>query len=705
MEELFDLGFVAILVPDTEGYLTIGAIRGAAVLRALRRAGIPFRRYRLDTRAKDNPLVIAYTQGQLQRIARATPMARGMTPPIDIDAIRRVWRETDMRWAIALPLIADDQCLGVVAACSPRPSELDHEELDILRTLAIQAGRALIGARIVEEQQHQLVEITRLHEQTARQARELAEAARQAEEHHTSLATIHRVAHVVAESLDMQRVLSDALEITMDIMRAAKGAIYLAEAGHIHTAIRRGFSSRFLKAAERFDLDRTAAGEAMRHGAPFIIESPSTDHRIHYTLARQELDAPTMYVPLKVRDMTLGVLLMTARPGCRYSERDLHLAEAIATEIALGLRNAQLYRAVVMAHQQTAAILTNIGEGVVAVNANGAITSFNPAAEGISAWSQDQAIGRPFEDIVGPCGNNQCPIRSILIGNGRDEGSIASAACEGWLTTHHGTLIAVARTCSILRAQDGQHMGAVMTIRDISREKELQRLRNDFVSMVSHNLRAPLTRIKTAAGMLANADIVQDMATRIRLLGIIRKEVDGLDHLTTDVLNVARLERGNLEVTCAPFLVSEIISDLVESFRLATRQHEFVVHGQTHLQAMGDRQKTLWVLENILDNAVKYSPAGGTIDITIQPWDEQGRQWVHIAVRDRGIGIPQEEQQRVFDAFYRIHTSDSQRVYGQGLGLYIARWLVEAQGGRIWLTSTPNRGTEVSFILPEAMGT
>ena len=240
--------------------------------------------------------------------------------------------------------------------------------------------------------------------------------------------------------------------------------------------------------------------------------------------------------------------------------------------------------------------------------------------------------------------------------------------------------------------------GVVLVLHDISELRRLERVRRDFVANVSHEFKTPLTAIQGFAETLL-AGAVDDRENRLRFLEIIREHARRLARLTDDLLKLSQIEAERMELEFRPVAVAEFIQDCVETTRLRAgqKQLKLAVECPAGLPAIcGDRNRLADVLQNLLDNAVQYTPPGGRVAVRARAAGLA----VEITVSDTGIGIPQAEQERIFERFYRVDAARSREVGGTGLGLSIARHIAEAHGGRIWVESAVGQGSRFHFSIP-----
>lgn len=226
--------------------------------------------------------------------------------------------------------------------------------------------------------------------------------------------------------------------------------------------------------------------------------------------------------------------------------------------------------------------------------------------------------------------------------------------------------------------------------------QKLDQMRSEFVSLVSHQLRAPLTNMNGAVTRIQN-DCAIITPGCSRMLNILNQQTMRLERLVNDVLNSTRLESGELKMHLEPVSTMPVVHQVVEQSLAGNSDRPIRVKGKSGLPlVIADRDRVAEILINLLDNADKYSPAGKEVIVDVRADQTE----VTISVIDSGAGLSSEEADRVFDKFFRTDNSDSQRAYGYGLGLYVCRLLVELQGGRIWVENNLDGGANFSFSLP-----
>jgi PAS domain S-box-containing protein len=247
----------------------------------------------------------------------------------------------------------------------------------------------------------------------------------------------------------------------------------------------------------------------------------------------------------------------------------------------------------------------------------------------------------------------------------------------------------------------GDYLGCVVSLRDVTAERETDRMKNEFVSTVSHELRTPLTSIKGYVDLILDGEAGEITDVQREFLTIVQQNNDRLVELINDLLDISRIESGRIHLTIQPLDVAELIAGAVGTFQAAVDQTDLELGVDLPKglpKAVGDRDRVGQVLINLVSNAIKYSPGGGTITLGVE---RSGKELV-VSVADTGIGIPREDQEKIFTKFYRVDSSLTRQISGTGLGLPICKTIINLLGGRIWVESKVGKGSKFSFTLPVA---
>jgi signal transduction histidine kinase len=248
-----------------------------------------------------------------------------------------------------------------------------------------------------------------------------------------------------------------------------------------------------------------------------------------------------------------------------------------------------------------------------------------------------------------------------------------------------------------LSADEGRTLGYGVLFRDVTREKELDQMKDQLLSTVSHELRTPLAAIKGFTTTLLREDVRWDEATQRDFLKIIEEETDRLGELIDNLLDMSKIEAGVLRVDREPTQLRNVMREAIDRARRRSEAHWFVVDLPAEFpRVWADVRRIRQVLNNLLENAIKYSPGGGQITVT----GEVEGDHVTVSVADSGQGIPPEFLDKIFQRFFQVDAASTRKTGGSGLGLSISKGIVEAHGGKIWAESIPGKGSVFRFTLP-----
>jgi len=403
---------------------------------------------------------------------------------------------------------------------------------------------------------------------------------------------------------------------------------------------------------------------------------------------RQEGLHSGVIVPLIARARILGTLsLVRGETTEPYADDDVEFAEDIARRAAIAIDNAQLYRQA-EDRAQAARVLASVGDGVFFVDRSGVVRTWNRAAETATGLALADVVDRPAADAIPGWAEIVTTVPIVAEGSAPPRAESLPLDLGGrelWLSIH-GVVVAD---------------GVVYAFRDQTEERALDVMRTEFVSTVSHELRTPLAAIYGAAMTLRRKDVALDDRQRASLLDVVSGEADRLARTVNDILWASRLDTDTLHVTIQNCDLLGLARDVVEAqLTHLDASHELVLTAEVKLPPVaGDPDKVGRVLINLVDNAIKYSPDGGRVDVSVTLAGSH----VRFSVTDPGLGIPPAEQRRIFEKFYRLDPNMNRGVGGTGLGLYICRELVRRMEGRIWVDSDGlGTGSTFNVELPVA---
>ncbi len=602
----------------------------------------------------DGPLAREARQG---RVIAAPPLAQDERLPYG-------WHEAaaadGYRALLAVPVETPrDEAGGLVVVFFEEERVFTEDDLELARHLANAARGALERSELFEAE---------------RSARALAQQ-------------LTRTGRLLTTELDPAAVLDEVVQQAPDLVNADACAIRVLEDDElvVNAAVGPGSEAAL---GSRSAASAWLSGDVVQSRAPVALENAGADPRL------RELDpmlaagnAAYLGVPLGGPEgAPLGVLAVYCEEPRPWRDEEVEALLALAASASAALSNAELYQRVALEKERSFAILANIADGIVAVDREGQVVLWNEAAEKITGVPAMDALGHAPADVLQRSleSGSDTPVGDRLV-------SVMRGREEVWLSV----------TEAVMRDPAGAVAGRIFAFRDISSDRLVEQMKSDFVSTVSHELRTPLTSIYGFAETLLRRDILFGDDERKTFLGYIASESQRLTAIVDALLNVARLDTGDLKVNIAPTDVRGVVDEVVQSVQDgAADGHRFVVDlPDEPLAANADRDKLRQVFSILLDNALKYSREGGKVTVGV----ELKHDTVEVSVADEGIGIPQADQDQIFRKFYRGADAEARvGASGTGLGLFIARGLVTAMGGRIWVESREGEGSTFAFELPAA---
>jgi len=347
--------------------------------------------------------------------------------------------------------------------------------------------------------------------------------------------------------------------------------------------------------------------------------------------------------------------------------------------------------------RRTETLLTSVGDGIYGVDLEGRITFLNPSAERILGYPAEALLGLVAHDLFhGPQEDGTpYPWTGCYVTEAIEHGLLSSAEEDSYIRAD-GSTFPVEITASPMVDED-RVSGAVVVFRDVTQRHEVDRLKNEFLSVVSHELRTPLTSIRGSLGLLSSGALVELTPQADRMVSIAVESSDRLTRLINDILDIERIQSGKLPMSLVPHDASALLrATAVEMGGLAASAEVRIEIGASGGRVLADEDRIVQTLTNLVGNAIKFSPSGTTVRLETEVAADQ----VTFAVSDTGRGIPEDKLEAVFDPFQQVDSSDARQKGGTGLGLAISRGIVERHGGRIWAQSTLGSGTTVRFTLP-----
>ncbi|MGA9193315.1 MAG: GAF domain-containing protein, partial [Anaerolineales bacterium] len=571
------------------------------------------------------------------------------------------WHSPEAQSVLSAPIIRWGRYIGLISVESPRPYAFGPERERFMAQLAAHAAVAITNASLYQQLEENLLEQSLLYQASVQIAN------------------------------------------TMEV-----GSVAMAAADSLAVALSADGASLFRWASDRRELETLAMvvdGRPQRDPqpvvvteaiAPALIHSVSESTPVDLSPEKAATEADRAYledirhaksllaIPLVIGSQPNGLVEIYHRQRVAYDDNQIRTAQTIASQAAIALENTDLFRRIRESQEHILAVLNSTQEGMVMLDESGRVVVANKQLETLTGLPLDQWVGH---SIVGPD-----PLLAERLGYRPGEfealirtrpGSTFRAGETSVLEHQAPSRRTLERTVSPVVDETGDLIGWLVVLRDISEAKELSETREQLTEMIVHDLRSPLTTLLGGLKILEDTltDDQRHSGPAAQALGVSRRSVDQMLGLVNSLLDIAKLESGDLPLSLETVSVSDMLGELVTTYvNEANAESVFLTLNNpskngTELQA--DREKLWRVLINLLDNALKFTPPGGSIDVNLK--EASDRIW--ISVSDTGPGIPEDLREQIFEPFVQVPGVAGRR-RGTGLGLAFAKLAVEAHGGR-----------------------
>jgi GAF domain-containing protein/nitrogen-specific signal transduction histidine kinase len=612
---------------------------------------------------------------------------------------------------VAVPMTLGNKTLGMLSVQSYQAGVYTEEDMQILGTLANQAIVAIQNGRLFAETQNLAAKLEmRVFERTSQLQRE-----------QQNTETLLHILTEVSSSLDLDRALNRTLSLLNDAIGAEQGTILLLNADDklLHYRAGYGYLSEQSNPGGRgftLKIGEGLAGWVVQNREAVLVDDLHQDARwVRSSTAGQD-HRSSIVVPMLVGEDVIGVLMVFQRAESFFSAEMLVLVKAIAGQVAVAINNAHLYELIrdqaerlgVMLRKEqedasrSQAILEAVADGVLVTGADNRITFVNPSTQRIIAVDESRLLGNPLDAFGGIFGKAAGTWMETIRHWSKDPSSYKDGDTFAEQLEMENGRIALVHLAPVIFQND--FLGTVSIFRDITHEVEVDRLKSEFVATVSHELRTPMTAIKGYVDILTMGAAGALNENQLHFLDVVRNNIDRLNILVSDLLDISRIEAGRVTLNPQAVDLYEIAEDVVANILRRSQSENKPMAlsldspAQRFPPVIGDSERIRQILDNLVDNAFNYTPSNGAIRVNIHQEDGE----LQVDVQDNGVGIDPEDQERIFERFFRGEDSLVLATPGTGLGLPIVRQLVEMHNGRIWMTSTgvPGEGCTFSFTLP-----
>lgn len=597
------------------------------------------------------------------------------TPRHDVERL-------DLATWLGVPLRAHEQVLGVLMLGTLTAGRiLDERDLALAEALAERAAAAIQHARLLED----------------RRRGELLQG------------TIVALAREVGSALEPDDVARRLARALPNYFAFSVASVFLVDHTRRDVALR-GFVShaghhRPLDGSLRLPFGVGIVGWVAEHGEALLVPDVTVDPRyVAFDAPDRLATRSELAVPILGARGALGVINLESEHPNAFTTSDLYLVWAVARQATVALENAWLHSATRQAAADLRAVLESVEQGVVMTDQAGRIRFANRRAGELLGLDVGAVVGRTTLEVA----------EQLIQWRLREPTEYLARLT--WLAAHPeesatDEVVFAAPVARILERysgpvrdpEGGQRLGRLEVYSDVTEARRLDRAKDEFLATASHELKTPITTLGGYLELLRRQLQRPDGPDLARLTSYVEtalRELDRLRRLSEDLLEVARIEAGRLTMRAEPLDLGALVGEAVERFARPATLHQserrFVYRAPAALPVRGDPLRLGQVLSNLLENALKYSPAGSEVLVTA----ERRAGEAVVGVRDAGVGIPVHERERLFLPFYRAANASLGSAEGLGLGLYISRGIVEAHGGRLWIETAPGGGSIFLVALP-----
>jgi len=459
-------------------------------------------------------------------------------------------------------------------------------------------------------------------------------------------------------------------------------------------------SDKFEKLPDMKLKNKSVSCTVLKTEKPILINNIDKSDLINKKFRKLFAIKKQISVPVMGKNDCLGVIHIINKISADFTTEDLKLASIVATRIAAKIENAELIDKLDEKNRLLDKIVSHASDGIIVFDQDGKLIVYNKYLENLFKLKAGKVLGLSFAKLIGMLDIEEKdkiqlietikPLLAQKDTNVRDIHIKKNDEGVSWLRV----------SCSHILDEDGNIEKTIFLVQDISADKELLQAKNDFISTSTHELRTPITTIKGYLSMMRNGDVGELSSRQLDYLNKAYSATERLVNLAEDFLSILKIGDNRIEFQPKSFELNELVREAIGSLKMKAQSKKILMKFNPqidYLYCYADREKTSKIIENLLDNAIKYSNENGRIYISS---GKDLHQNTRIDIRDNGVGISQKNQRQVFDKFTRINNPLSIKAGGTGLGLFIVKNLVERQGGHIFLKSRLGIGSTFSFTLP-----
>ncbi len=509
------------------------------------------------------------------------------------------------------------------------------------------------------------------------------------------------IARRMTQELDLERLLVRILRLSTEILAGSAGLVLLRDAeGAWKASTSYGINPAILRQLTPI------LSKIPDHEDPARFELPEVNRILQEVARNVSLGLLTgVGLPLIAHQRVIGVIFIFRSYAGRFSRDEVSLLQSFADQAAIAVNNAQVYQQSQRERQRMSGILDAVADGLLILKPSHTIERANPALASMFGLPAEWFQGRRHGEVIRWVRRNQGM-------------TLAEAEAGGWPLTSNATIyvegdlardlepvlesqaagyLPVGITYSPVVSPEGNLLNIICVVRDLTRFREAEELKDTFISVVSHELKTPVALIKGYVSTLRREDASWDTEIVQDSLEIIEEEADRLNEMIENLLDASRLQAGGIKLNRSDVNLPKLVERMLERFQPQAERHQIVLDFEEYFPViLADEDRLAQVFSNLIGNAIKYAPDGGEIRIAGRSLANQ----VVICVSDQGPGIAPGDIPHIFDRFYRAERA-AKTTKGAGLGLYLSRAVVEAHGGRVWVDPRAGEGARICFSLPK----
>lgn len=587
-----------------------------------------------------------------------------------------------------IPMISKEQVLGAIAIVNKRSGSFSETDWVLLHSAVGIISVAVANASLLKTAQDQVDDLIVLNE----------------------------IGRALTSTLDQNQILRQTTLLVQRSLQAEVASLWLLdqEKNELELITTSGYGAGIAE-GYRLPVGSGIAGYVARTGEPYVSADVTRDEKFFGQVSDMIQYRPRsiLAVPVRIRGHIIGVMQSLHRKAGWFDENHRRLFHSVASSVGIAVENARLFdeiqefnrhleqmvaertRALSDEQEKTQAILTSMADGLLVLDAENRVLTANAVAEDMLDFKLGSKKGRHInpEDMQNPIWEQVMALVNSI--------DLTDTALVDMPPTQTGTFRSVQARSARVRSEAGEIIGTVIVLRDITAITEVERIKARFMAGVTHELKTPLSVIQLhSKNLLKYYDRLPDQK-RCELITSIQTQVDLLERLIEDILQLARLDSNVTQIHAEPIDLRNLTGNVINALHPLAEDRQIALNWQDQGEeatVFADPDQLDRVVRNLVENAIKYTPSGGSVTVQLVTDQVDGQPLAGVRVTDTGMGIPVEHQAKIFDRFYRVDPSHT--IPGTGLGLSIVREIVNAHNGNIYLESAVGKGSTFVVTLP-----